>query len=123
LAERIALTEIESNAHLYATLVERCLETLDLPAKGMVVVDLNPADKTRLEAAVPSALQGMRLNAVEDLKPGSVRVYANDAIIDDFIEQRLQAVARSVLSQPQAWQSHSIVLNSSNDSETPDVHP
>ena len=123
LAERIALTEIESNAHLYATLVERCLETLDLPAKGMVVIDLNPADKTRLEAAVPSALQGMRLNAVEDLKPGSVRVYANDAIIDDFIEQRLQAVARSVLSQPQAWQSHSIVLNSSNDSETPDVHP
>jgi len=68
-------------------------------------------------------LQGMRLNAVETIQPGSVRVYANDAIIDDFIAHRLEALARTVLKDPQAWLAHSTLVNPTDDSETPDVHP
>ena len=123
LAERIALAEIQSNVSIYATLIERSLETLDMPAKGLVVIDLHPEDKTRLEAALPQSLQGMRLNAVETIQPGSVRVYANDAIIDDFIAHRLEALARTVLKDPQAWLAHSTLVNPTDDSETPDVHP
>jgi hypothetical protein len=41
-------------------------------------------------------LQGIHLEAVPQLASGSVRVIANDMVVEDLIENRLEALARSL---------------------------
>jgi hypothetical protein len=61
-----------------------------------VVVELNPQDKKLLETLTSASLQGVHLEAVPQLASGSVRVIANDMVVEDLIENRLEALTRSL---------------------------
>jgi hypothetical protein len=48
-----------------------------------------------------------RLVADTHLLPGSVRVRADDAVVTDLVEHRLESLAQSLLSAPKTWQAQS----------------
>lgn len=109
LAEQMVLTELTIAPTGIQRLIERCLETLDVPASSQVVVDLNPDDlallQSRLGSEVPSS---WRLQAHADLLPGSVKVTADDAVVTDLVEHRLSALAAKLLQEPQRWQAQTL---------------
>jgi len=128
-AEQVVMTELQTSTRAIEHLIQRCLDTLDHPAQGAVVVELHPQDKARLQEAAPQLLQGMRLDTAEDLRPGSVRVFANDTIVEDLVQHRLHALARSLKVDADAWQAHSSLLNdavaepaATDPTEPDDVH-
>jgi hypothetical protein len=45
------------------------------------------------------------------LQRGSVRVSVNDTVVEDLIEHRLEALARRVLAQPDAWLKQSGLMH------------
>ena len=129
LAEQITLTQWQSSTQTLEALIQRCLDTLDHATQGAVVVELHPLDKARLQQAAPELIHGMRLDANDALRVGSVRLYANDTVVEDLIEHRLQAIVRSLHIDAQAWEPRSLLLREPNaDTETPsapeddDVH-
>jgi hypothetical protein len=73
-AEHVVMKELSTSTEAIERLVQRCLDELDHPAKGAVVVELNPQDKERLQAQGSALVAGMRLDAVQGMKPGSVRL-------------------------------------------------
>ena len=126
LAEQIVKAELQTSTHAIEQLIQRCLDALDQPAQGLVVLELNPQDKARLQAQNPELIRGMRLEAVTDMPAGSVRLFANDAVIEDLITHRLQSLAQSLLVDVSAWQSQSALtapVASTQDLESEDVHP
>ena len=96
MAQHIAKHEISISPHAIDALVQNCLNELDHPIKGAVVVELNPQDKKLLETLTAASLQGVYLEAVAQLASGSVRVIANDMVVEDLIENRLEALTRSL---------------------------
>lgn len=110
LAEQVVKCELRTSSHAVEQLVQRCLDDLDHPAKGAVVIELNPEDKVRLQTGGSALIQGMRLDAVHDLKPGSVRVFANDMIVEDLVEHRLEALARTLLIDVDSWRKQSALV-------------
>jgi flagellar biosynthesis/type III secretory pathway protein FliH len=96
MAQHIAKHEISISPHAIDALVQNCLNELDHPIKGAVVVELNPQDKKLLETLTVASLQGVHLEAVPQLASGSVRVIANDMVVEDLIENRLEALTRSL---------------------------
>lgn len=117
LAEQVVKCELRTSSHAIEQLVQRCLDDLDHPAKGAVVVELHPEDKARLQAEGCAFIQGMRLDAVHDMKPGSVRVFANDMVVEDLVEHRLEALARTMLIDVDSWRKQSALAKS----EAPEV--
>lgn len=119
LAEHIVQGELRTSSHAVEQLIQRCLDALDHPAQGAVVVELHPQDKARLQEAAPELIQGMRLQTSPDLRPGSVRLFANDTQVQDLIEHRLQAIARNLALDTDAWQAHSVLLHDPADTTAP----
>lgn len=110
LAEQLVLGELSFSPQAIERLMERCIETLDASDAATLVVDLNPQDmallqsQTRPEGQSPPA---WRFHADHSLLPGSVRVRADDAVVSDLIENRLESLAHSLLKDTQAWESQS----------------
>jgi flagellar biosynthesis/type III secretory pathway protein FliH len=126
LAEQIVKSELKTSTHAIEQLIQHCLNELDHPAQGLVVIELNPEDKARLQAQSPDLIQGMRLEAVQDMQPGSVRLFANDTVIEDLVEHRLNALAESMLVDVATWKAKSALAKpevSAQDLESEDVHP
>ena len=96
MAQHITKHELSISPQAIDALVQNCLNELDHPIKGAVVVELNPQDKKLLETLSSVNLQGVHLEAVPQLASGSVRVIANDMVVEDLIENRLEALARSL---------------------------
>jgi Flagellar assembly protein FliH len=111
LAEQVVMTELTTSTKSIERLVSRCLEELDHPAKGAVVLELNAEDKKRLEEQAADFIHGMRIDAVADLKPGSVRAFANDTVVEDLVETRLTALARAMLVDEEAWAAQSPLVS------------
>ena len=108
LAEQLVLTELSVSPNGIQRLIERCLDTLDVPAASHVVVDLNPEDLALLQSRLPSDVATVwRLQANTELSPGSVRVTADDAVVSDLVEDRLAALATTLLQEPQRWKAQS----------------
>lgn len=108
LAEQLVLVELSVSSNSVQALIERCIETLDITASASVVVELNPNDMALLQTHTPNPgeeKQTWRLQADPTLLPGSVRVRADDAVVSDLIEHRLEALAQSLLSEPKRWQA------------------
>lgn len=129
-AEHVVMKELSTSTEAIERLVQRCLDELDHPAQGAVVVELNPEDKERLQAQNSALVAGMRLDAVKDMKPGSVRLFANDTVVEDLVEHRLEALARSLLVDVEDWRARSLfsqadadVSESQPESEVEDVEP
>ena len=96
MAQHITKHELSISPQAIDALVQNCLNELDHPIKGAVVVELNPQDKKLLETLTTANLQGIHLQAMPQLASGSVRVIANDMVVEDLIENRLEALARSL---------------------------
>ena len=108
LAEQLVLTELSISPNGIQRLIERCLDTLDVPAASHVVVDLNPEDLALLQSRLPTDVAAVwRLQANTELSPGSVRVTADDAVVSDLVEDRLAALATTLLQEPQRWKAQS----------------
>ena len=108
LAEQLALTELSISSAAIQNLIDRCIETLDVQTASSVVVELNPNDMALLQnhKAVPGELtHTWRMVADAHLLPGSVRVRADDAVVSDLIEHRLETLAHALLENPKAWQA------------------
>lgn len=108
LAEQLVLTELNLSPRAIESLVQRCVQALGLPASTPLLVELNPGDLAMLSSASDGqTMPHWRLEANEDLRPGSVRVSANDAVVTDLVENRLAHLARELLDQPQRWEKQS----------------
>ncbi len=110
LAEQLVLGELSASSKTIERLVQHCLDEVSHPLQEGVVVELNPEDKKRLQAQGGDFLEGLRLEAVAELKPGSVRVFANDMVVEDLVEHRLHALARGLLSDVPSWQNKSALV-------------
>jgi hypothetical protein len=81
---------------------------LDVQTASSVVVELNPSDMALLQShkAVPGEkTHQWRLVADTHLLPGSVRVRADDAVVSDLIEHRLETLAQALLQDTKPWQA------------------
>ena len=110
LAEQLTLTELSLSSHSIEALVSRCIETLDIHQNSPIVVELNPSDMAVLQSRTPEPGEEKhtwRLQADATLLPGSVRVRADDAVVTDLVEHRLESLAQSLLSAPKNWQAQS----------------
>ena len=75
-----------------------------------LTVELNPADMSLLQSRSPVTGEekpSWRLVADAHLLPGSVRVRADDSVVSDFVENRLESLAQSLLLEPSPWQTQS----------------
>jgi flagellar biosynthesis/type III secretory pathway protein FliH len=127
IAEQVVVGELHTSSQAVARLVQRCLDELDHPVHGAVVLELNPADKARLQAQGGDLVQGMRLESVQDMPMGSVRVFANDTVVEDLVTHRLEGLARALLVDVDAWREASPLLGSGipevqEEAEGDDVH-
>mgnify|MGYP000297418715 CR=1 FL=1 len=108
LAEQLTLTELSISTSGIQNMIDRCIETLDVQTASSVVVELNPTDMALLQAhkAAPGEkTHQWRLVADTHLLPGSVRVRADDAVVSDLIEHRLETLAQALLQDTKPWQA------------------
>ena len=125
-AEQLVLAELTLSGSAIERLVQRCLDELDLHGQGLVTIELNPQDKARLEEKAGDMLKNIQLHGLAQLKPGSVRVLANDTQVEDLVQTRLLALANSLLGQPEAWREQSSFFKqplSQRDTEVTDAAP
>jgi len=126
IAEQVVVGELHTSSKAIERLVQRCLDELDHPVHGAVVLELNPEDKIRLEAQSADFIKGMRLEAVHDMQPGSVRVFANDTVVEDLVGHRLEGLARALLVDVSEWREKSPlaqpVAETQEEVEDNDVH-
>ena len=108
LAEQLTLTELSISSSGIQNMIDRCIETLDVQSVSSVVVELNPSDMALLQnhkAAPGEKTHQWRLLADTHLLPGSVRVRADDAVVSDLIEHRLETLAQALLQDTKPWQA------------------
>ena len=126
IAEQVVVGELQTSSKAIERLVQRCLDELDHPVHGAVVLELNPEDKERLQAHAGEFIQGMRLEAVHDMQMGSVRVFANDTVVEDLVAHRLEGLARALLVDVDEWRAKSPlaqrILEVQEEAEDGDVH-
>jgi flagellar biosynthesis/type III secretory pathway protein FliH len=109
IAEQVVVGELQTSSKGIERLVQRCLDELDHPVHGAVVLELNPQDKERLQAQGGDFIKGMRLEAMPDMQVGSVRVFANDTVVEDLVVNRLEGLARALLVDVDAWRDTSVL--------------
>jgi flagellar biosynthesis/type III secretory pathway protein FliH len=126
IAEQVVLGELQTSSKGIERLVQRCLDELDHPVHGAVVLELNPEDKARLQAQGSDLIKGMRLEAMPDMQVGSVRVFANDTVVEDLVDHRIEGLAKALLVDETAWREKSPlakrILNVQEEAEDEDVH-
>ena len=108
LAEQLTLTELSISSAGIQNMIDRCIQTLDVQSVSSVVVELNPNDMALLQnhKAIPGEkMPTWRMVADAHLLPGSVRVRADDAVVSDLIEHRLETLAHTLLENTKPWQA------------------
>jgi flagellar biosynthesis/type III secretory pathway protein FliH len=110
LAEELVRAELQVSGRVIQQLVRQSLDQLGVGA-DKAVVHLNPDDLLRLQAMGAPVTTGLRLQADPDLRMGSVRVRYNETVVQDLIENRLEALVRPLLNDPEAWLGQSGLLN------------
>ena len=127
IAEQVVVGELQTSSQGMERLVQRCLDELDHPVHGAVVLELNPEDKARLQEHGGDFIKGMRLEAVPELQIGIVRVFANDTVVEDLVEHRLEGLAKALMVDVDAWREKSplaqrILEVQQEEAEDGDVH-
>ena len=127
MAEQVVLGELQTSSKGIERLVQRCLDELDHPVHGAVVLELNPEDKELLQAQGGDFIKDMRLEAVHEMQRGSVRVFANDTVVEDLVNHRLEGLAKALLIDVDAWREKSplaqrILEVQQEEAEDGDVH-
>ena len=108
ISEHMVLAELNLSGQAIERLVQRCLDEIDLHGQSQVLIELNPQDKSRLQEMAGHVMSQMQIQAVSTLQPGSVRVLVNDTQIEDLVQNRMQTLANSLLTQPEAWREQSV---------------
>ncbi len=118
LAEQLVIGELTVSPQAIERLVRRCVDELDAQRGAPVRVELHPDDLGPLqellgslsadagEAASAKPLPWI-LQANASVLPGSVRASANDAMVFDLVEHRLEALAAQLLRVPAAARQQS----------------
>jgi flagellar biosynthesis/type III secretory pathway protein FliH len=96
IAEQLVRSELRTSGHAIAQIVRQCLEALDAPSAKVVIL-LNPEDAALLEAMAPAFLEGLRLQPDPVLTRGSVRLRVDDTVLEDLIENRLEALVQPLM--------------------------
>jgi flagellar biosynthesis/type III secretory pathway protein FliH len=109
LAEQLVRAELQLSGQAIHNLVQACIQQLD-HAVEPVHVSVNPEDLQRLKDMGKSVTDHLQLEADTLLRPGSVRVRVQDAVVQDLIENRLEPLARRLLAQPEAWMQQSSLV-------------
>jgi flagellar biosynthesis/type III secretory pathway protein FliH len=128
IAEQLVVGELQTSSKGIERLVQRCLDELDHPVHGAVVLELNPEDKARLQEHSADFIKGMRLEAVPEMQMGSVRVFANDTVVEDLVEHRLEGLAKALLVDVDAYREKSplakriLAVQQQEEAEDDDVH-
>jgi len=110
LAEQLVLAELTLEPKAIERLVQRCIDELGNQDEAPVVVALNPADVSLLQALRQRAGMGngeWKLHPDPELMPGSVRASAQDAVVEDLIENRIEALACNLLLDEPRWNAQS----------------
>lgn len=110
MAEQLVRGELQVSGKAVAHLVKQALDTLG-ETREKVTLHLNPMDADALSDAAPELVAQCAMETDAQLQRGSVRVSVNDAVVEDLIEHRLEALARRVLAQPDAWLEQSTLMN------------
>jgi flagellar assembly protein FliH len=103
LVETVLRRALGSGEDFLTPLVERALEALDERDAGAVTVSLNPDDYAALADALGARFRDLKFTEDAAVSVGSVRLKAGATVIDDFIEQRLETLAREWLGEQQGW--------------------
>jgi hypothetical protein len=109
LAEQLVRAELQLSGQAIHNLIQQCIQQLDHVVEP-VHVSVNPEDLQRLTAMGESVTKHMQLEADAQLRPGSVRVRAQDSVVQDLIETRLEPLARRLLAQPEQWMQQSSLV-------------
>jgi flagellar biosynthesis/type III secretory pathway protein FliH len=111
LAEQLVLAELQLDGAAIDRLVQRCLDELAEHDESLILVELNPGDLAMLQdlRARSGLMEGaaLRLQASDQLLPGSVRASANNAQVEDLIGDRLSALARGLGVNESRWRANS----------------
>ena len=110
MAEQLVRGELQVSGEAVANLVKQALDTLG-ETREKVILHLNPMDADALSEAAPELVSQCAIESDAQLQRGSVRVSVNDTVVEDLIEHRLEALARRVLAQPDAWLKQSSLMH------------
>ena len=127
IAEQWVRGELSVSSHVIDRLLQEALSQLG-KVDAVVVASLNPDDIKRLQCVNLASHPNIQLEPDENLRPGSVRIRANDTEIQDLIEHRVENMARKLLRQPEAWLQNSSLIHpdkapSAEAAETPETIP
>ena len=111
LAEQVVIGELSLGPQAIERLVRRCVEELDAQKGAPVKIEVHPDDLGPLQELLKcvsfdgSESAGSKpmpwiLQANASVLPGSVRASANDAMVFDLVEHRLEALAGQLLRAP-----------------------
>ena len=110
LAEQLVLAELTLEPMAIERLVQRCVEELANKNGSAVVATLNSVDMASLQKIRDrTALKNevtLRLESDDSLLPGSVRVRADDASIEDLLEHRIESLVGALLVDNAKWSKH-----------------
>ena len=126
LAEQLVLAELTLDGKAVDRLVQRCLEELDAKNPSEIVVELSARDlknfKELQKRAGVDLEKNMRLQSNPALLPGSIRATAQNAQVEDLIENRLNALSRSLVLNDSRWKSAtSFQKDKLNAERVPDI--
>ena len=126
LAEQLVLAELTLDGKAVDRLVQRCLEELDARNPSEVVVELSARDlknfKELQKRTGVDLEKNMRLQSNPALLPGSIRATAQNSQVEDLIENRLNALSRSLVLNDPRWKSaSSFQKDKLNAERVPDI--
>jgi hypothetical protein len=110
MAEQLVRGELQVSGQAVANLAKQALDTLG-ETREKVILHLNPMDAEALSEAAPELVAQCAIESDAQLQRGSVRVAVNDTVVEDLIEHRMEALARRVLAQPDAWLKQSSLMH------------
>ena len=118
IAEQLVRGELSTSGEAVERLVKACVADLNGQENG-INVSLNPGDLERVQPLLKNNEPPLHLQPDMSLRPGSVRVRCNDTVIEDLIDNRLDGLARQLLSEPDPWLKNASRLTGSQVESVP----
>lgn len=106
IAEQLVRGELSTSGETVERLIKACVADLSGKENG-INVSVNPNDLERVRPLLQNNEPPLLLQPDMSLLPGSVRVRSNETVIEDLIENRLEGLARQLLSEPEPWLKNS----------------